>query len=67
MRKNLKLFRVANDMTQSEIAAKIGCARGAYAAIEKGTRGGSQSFWAKLQTAFNIPNEDMWGLIKNEK
>lgn len=55
-RTNLKLFRVAQKMTQAEFAEKIGCNRGTYAAIEKGTRNGLAGFWLKLQAAFPAAN-----------
>lgn len=55
-RTQLKLFRVANKMTQAEFAEKIGCNRGTYAAIEKGTRNGLSGFWLKLQAAFPAAN-----------
>lgn len=67
MRKNLKLFRVKNNLTQDEIAAKIGYTRGTYQAIEKGLRDGRKTFWNDLQRAFNIADADMWNLQKNEK
>lgn len=67
MRKNLKVFRVKNDLTQAEIADKIGCTRATYSAIENGTRDGRKTFWHKLQEAFAIPDADMWALQINEK
>lgn len=67
MRMNLKLFRTKRDLTQGEIADKIGCERGTYAAIENGSRSGRQSFWEKLQKAFEIPESEMWELMKNDE
>ena len=66
MRKNLKLFRVSCDLSQGEMAEKIGCTRGGYQAIESGLREGRQKFWDKLQKAFDIPDAEMWSLKKNE-
>lgn len=66
MRKNLKIFRVKNDLTQEEIAKKIGCTRASYQAIESGQREGRQAFWNDLQNVFHIPDSEMWALKKNE-
>ena len=66
MRKNLKIFRVQNDLSQEEIAEKIGCTRATYSAIENGTRDGRRTFWMKLQQAFNVSDEEMWALVKND-
>ncbi len=67
MRTNLKIFRVRLHLTQAEIAEKIGCTRATYTAIECGKRDGRKTFWRDLQTAFNIPDADMWALQINEK
>lgn len=66
-RKNLKIFRVEQDLTQSDIALEIGCSRDAYSAIESGARDPSYEFMEKLQAAFNIPDERMWKLLEREK
>ena len=64
---NLKVLRVKHNFTQDEMAAKIGCTRGSYQAIEKGYRQGGKTFWTKLQRAFAVPDEEMWSLQKNEE
>lgn len=66
MRLNLKVFRVGKNLTQDEIAEKIGCKRSTYSAVEKGARSGKQTFWQALQTAFEIPDSELWRLSKNE-
>ena len=66
MRMNLKVLRVKHLLTQEEMAAKIGCTRGSYQAIEKGYRQGGKTFWRNLQLAFNIKDVDMWALQKDE-
>ena len=66
MRTNLKVFRVKQNMTQDETAAKIGCSRSCYASIENGDREGRGTFWRDLQKAFDIPDSEMWALKKNE-
>ena len=65
-RTNLKVFRIQQKMTQAEFAEKIGCNRGTYAAIEKGTRNGQHKFWLNLQHTFNISDADMWALKKRD-
>lgn len=65
MRKNLKLFRVAQGMTQEEISDKIGVSRTTYNSVERGDRGGDiVNFWGALQRAFDIPLEKMGELQK---
>lgn len=65
-RKNLKIFRVEQDLTQSDMALAIGCSRDAYSAIESGGRDPSYGFMQNLQSAFNIPSERMWVLLERE-
>lgn len=67
MRTNLKLFRVKNKMSQSEIAEKIGCTRATYSAIENGKRAGRQVFWRDFQKAFSIPDNELWGYMKTDE
>lgn len=64
MRNELYMFRCVRRLSQREIAAKIGCSRATYSAIECGTRNGTMTFWNKLQTAFDIPDAEIWGLMK---
>ena len=67
MRVNLKVLRVRMNLNQAEMAEKCGIGRVSYAAIERGDRGGSMKFWKNLQNAFNIPDEKMFSLMKNEE
>lgn len=64
MRTNLKVFRVAHKLTQAEIAAKLGVSRQTYAYVERGERLGTQSFWDTLQQVFNVPDSEMYSLMK---
>lgn len=66
-RTNLKLFRVKHKMSQEQIAEKIGCTRATYSSIESGKRTGRQAFWLDLQKAFDIPDADLWGLMKPDE
>lgn len=63
-RNGLYMFRHGKRLSQSEIAEKIGCNRETYASIERGARNGSMTFWNKLQTAFNIPDAEIGGLMR---
>ena len=65
-RTNLKLFRVARKMTQQEFADKMGVARSAYSLIETGDRAGKPDFWDRLQKTYEVPDAEMYGLMKCE-
>lgn len=67
MRLNLKLFRIKHKMTQGEFADKLGVNRAGYSMIEQGKRDGTMTFWSKLKETFNIPENEMWSLMKNEE
>lgn len=67
MRLQLKLFRISKKMTQGEFADKIEVNRVNYSMIEKGKRNGTIVFWNKLKETFNIPEDQMWSLMKNEE
>ena len=64
--KNLKLFtlRKAAGLTQIETAQKLGIPVNLYAAVEQGKSNGKTSLWADIQKLFDVPDEDMWELIK---
>lgn len=67
MRNGLYMFRHSKRLSQSEIAEKIGCSRATYSSIECGSRNGTMTFWRKLQTAFEIPDAEIGGLMRLEK
>ena len=58
----LKQFRIGLQLNQQEMADKIGISKGMYISIENGNRNGSYEVWTNIQKAFNIPDEQMWGL-----
>lgn len=64
MRHNLYLFRCDQRMTQAQIAEKLGVSRQLYASIEKGRQRVSAEFWSTLQRVFEIPDADMYGLMR---
>lgn len=67
MRNELYLYRHRLRLSQAEMAAKIGCNRATYAAIEKGTRNGRVTFWQDLQKAFNISDNEIGVLMRAEQ
>lgn len=60
----LKQFRVGHDLTQHEMAAKIGVNPCQYQNAEGGQRDVRIDFWQKLQKAFDIPDAEMWRLMQ---
>ncbi len=66
MRNGLYMFRHGKKLSQNEIAKKIGCSRATYSSIETGTRNGTMKFWRNLQTAFNIADTELGGLMRND-
>ena len=67
MRKNLYMFRCDKRISQRQIAEKIGVHRETYASVERGDRNGTLTFWRKFQTAFDIPDAEMGGLMRSEQ
>ncbi len=61
---NLKLFRIEHELTQEDMAQRCGLDRSSYSLIEAGQREGRLKFWRKLQETFNIPDENMFKLMK---
>ena len=66
MRKNLKLFRIANGLSQHGMAKKLGYERAYFGHIERGFMGGSAKFWTRLQKAFSLSDEKVEELKVNE-
>ena len=66
MRTNLKIFRVKKNLSQDEFAENINCTRATYSSIESGKRDGRLAFWNDLQQAYNVPDSDMWALMRND-
>ena len=68
MYKNLREVRYVNgDLSQKEVAAKLGISEGAYSYIENGQRTGSINTWKKIQEVFNLTDEETFQLQKNNK
>ena len=64
MRTNLKVFRTDRKLRQTDIAYDLGVSRMTYSFIERGIRSGSAEFWQRLQRVYNVPNEEMYSLMK---
>lgn len=63
-RHNLYMLRCDNRLTQAEFAAKIGVSCRGYRNVETGERYGTGEFWAAIQRVFDVPDEEMYGLMK---
>lgn len=61
-RQKLKVFRVTHNLTQQELADKMGVSLSTYNLIESGKRRGSQKFWLNLQKEFNLDGGKVWEL-----
>lgn len=64
MRKNLQLFRIRHNLTQEQMADKIGVSRACYQSVESGTRNGSTEFMRKLKKAFNLTGDETFELME---
>ena len=67
MRTELKKFRVGLHLTQAEMAEKCKVSRVTYGHIENGSRSGSADFWETLKTTFDVPDSEMYILMKREE
>lgn len=65
--RSLKVFRARLGLTQEQMAQRMGWSRQYYAKTENGRSAGSITFWDRFQTAFNLPDEEMWSLVKDTK
>ena len=63
--KDLRDVRYKNgDLTQEEMASRIGISKGAYSLIENKKRVGSRKTWLKIQKLFNLKDDEVWQLQK---
>lgn len=62
MRLALKTFRVSKNLTQQQMAEKLGVSVSTYCLIEKGERRGSAELWQRLQKVFNLDGGTVWAL-----
>ena len=61
-RHKLKLLRVKHDLTQEQIAKKLGCSVTTYNLVENGKRRGTEDFWKALKQLFNLEGGEVWEL-----
>lgn len=66
-RHNLYMLRCKHKLTQAEFADKIGVSCRGYQNVEWGERDGSAEFWAAIQKAFEVPDAEMYSLMKFEE
>lgn len=64
---NLKIFRIAKHLTQKEMADKCNVSRAVYSNIERGRNEAKGDFWENLQKAFDVPDSEMYNLMKKEE
>ena len=61
MRKNLKMLRIEKELTQAQMADRLGVTRTTYCHIENGKSEGTMRFWVKLKSEF--PEADIDTMI----
>ena len=66
-RDNLYMLRCKEKLTKGEMATKTGVSRTTYTLIENGKRDGSLTFWNALKSAFNVPDEEMYSLMRTKE
>ncbi len=64
-RYNLKMFRIMQDLTQQDIAQKLGISKSHYVSIEQGTQDPSFKLLEQFAEVFTI--NDIWELMKKGK
>lgn len=62
--KKLYMLRINRRWTQEDAAQRLGIPLATYQLIEQGKQAGKASAWAKIQKVYNIPDADMWEIIK---
>lgn len=64
MRMNLKLFRTARSLSQTEMAKMLGVSYVTYSNIELGKRDGTLKFWEKVKEVFGLDADGLMELMK---
>lgn len=67
MRTNLRVFRVQRKMRQKEFAEILGVSQAVYSNIELGKSNAKLGFWDNLRNTFDVPEEEMWKLMKEDE
>ena len=63
-RKNLKVFRIEHDMTQEELAVKLGISVAHYGSVERGTYDPSYKL---MDTFFKLYPQENFDIFEKEK
>jgi len=65
---NLQLFnlRKKRNLTQIQAAEKLGIPIVVYQRMEQGKTSGKVENWDRIQNFYEIPDEEMWKVIKNK-
>ncbi|MED3932914.1 helix-turn-helix transcriptional regulator [Priestia megaterium] len=64
-RENLRKQRKKNDLTQAQVAEKLGISRVMYNQIETGVKGVRLELAFKLSSLFEKPLEELFGEVEN--
>ena len=64
MKSKLKNIREAMGVSQDKTAEKCGISHIMYQSMEQVRRKGSFRTWKKIQEVLEIPDEDMWDVIR---
>ena len=62
-RLKLKQLRVSLDLSQEQMADRLGISRTMYVAIENGRRYGTLKFWRNLQETFVVPKGEVFEMM----
>lgn len=64
MRRILKVLRAKHDLTQEEMAMRLGVSRTTYVNVENGKSKGSMRFWLGVIRAFPEAEQDVMSILK---
>lgn len=64
MRKNLQMLRVENDLTQEQMAKRLGVTRTTYCNIENAKSKGTMTFWLAVKREFPDIDIDEMAKVK---
>lgn len=67
IRKNLRLFRIKNNLSQSEIAEALGVSTMVVCGVETARYSGRRSFWKLLKITYNLSDSEIEKLKEIER
>ena len=59
----MKQMRIGLDLSQEQMADRLGVSRSLYAAVENGQRYGTLKFWNNLQVTFAVPKQEVFEMM----